>query len=225
MHVIAFASQKGGAGKTTLTGHLAVQAEADGAGPVALIDTDPQASLADWWDAREADTPALAQVELASLREHLRSLQSRGFRVVMIDTPPAVLHSIRLVAEAADLVLIPTRPSPHDLRAIGRTVRLAEDASKPMLFVINGAAHRARITTEAAIALSQHGTVCPTILHQRTDLAASMASGQVAQELDPGGRTAGEIKAMWAYVHGYLHRRGRTHARTRGRSYSHTEGA
>ena len=45
MHVIAFASQKGGSGKTTLAGHIAVEAELRGAGPVALIDTDPQGSL------------------------------------------------------------------------------------------------------------------------------------------------------------------------------------
>lgn len=46
MRVIVLASQKGGSGKTTLAGHLAVEAERQGAGPVALIDTDPQGSLA-----------------------------------------------------------------------------------------------------------------------------------------------------------------------------------
>ncbi len=61
MRVIVFASQKGGAGKTTLCGQLAVQAEIAGAGPVALIDTDPQGSLAEWWIARAADTPLFAK--------------------------------------------------------------------------------------------------------------------------------------------------------------------
>jgi chromosome partitioning protein len=49
------ASQKGGSGKTTLSGHLAVQAQLAGQGPVCLIDIDPQGSLADWWNEREAD--------------------------------------------------------------------------------------------------------------------------------------------------------------------------
>ena len=40
MHVVALCSQKGGSGKTTLSGHLAVQAQASGAGPAVLIDTD-----------------------------------------------------------------------------------------------------------------------------------------------------------------------------------------
>ena len=55
------ASQKGGSGKTTLSGHLAVQAQRAGAGPVVLIDIDPQGSLADWWNEREAEYPAFAQ--------------------------------------------------------------------------------------------------------------------------------------------------------------------
>jgi chromosome partitioning protein len=45
MRVLAVTSQKGGSGKTTLSGHLAVQAELSGAGPVVLVDTDPQGSL------------------------------------------------------------------------------------------------------------------------------------------------------------------------------------
>ncbi|MEE8145212.1 MAG: ParA family protein, partial [Kiloniellales bacterium] len=58
MRVLTFASQKGGSGKTTLAGHIAVQAEREGAGPVAIIDTDPQGSLAEWWNERQAETPA-----------------------------------------------------------------------------------------------------------------------------------------------------------------------
>ncbi len=48
MQVLAVLSQKGGTGKTTLAGHIAVQAELSGAGPVAVLDADPQESLAEW---------------------------------------------------------------------------------------------------------------------------------------------------------------------------------
>ena len=58
MQVISLCSQKGGSGKTTLTGHLAVQAARQGDGPVALIDCDPQGSLAAWWNSRESPQPA-----------------------------------------------------------------------------------------------------------------------------------------------------------------------
>ena len=50
MKVICLSNFKGGAGKTTLAGHLAVQAGLSGYGEVVLIDTDPQASLTDWWN-------------------------------------------------------------------------------------------------------------------------------------------------------------------------------
>jgi chromosome partitioning protein len=42
MLTIVVNSQKGGSGKTTLCAHLAAEAERAGAGPVFLIDTDPQ---------------------------------------------------------------------------------------------------------------------------------------------------------------------------------------
>ena len=71
MQVLAFASQKGGAGKTTLAGHVAVQAERMGKGPVALLDADPQGSLADWWNERAAETPAFVQTSIDRLQEDI----------------------------------------------------------------------------------------------------------------------------------------------------------
>src|SRR5216683_2096389 len=78
MYVIAVASQKGGSGKTTIAAHLAVRAAAAGHGPVVLIDTDPQGSLAEWWHARADDTPALATVKPEALAANLAELRSYG---------------------------------------------------------------------------------------------------------------------------------------------------
>ena len=90
MKVLVLASQKGGAGKTTLAAHLAVAATIDGAGPAVLIDTDPQGSLSAWWNSREADAPALASATLAELPAKLASLADAGFKLAVIDTPPAI---------------------------------------------------------------------------------------------------------------------------------------
>ena len=58
MHVLVLASQKGGAGKTTLAAHLGVAAEAAGDRPAVLIDTDPQAARCQpGGDVREAGDP------------------------------------------------------------------------------------------------------------------------------------------------------------------------
>jgi chromosome partitioning protein len=204
MRVLAMASQKGGSGKTTLSGHLAVQAERAGCGPVVLIDIDPQGSLADWWNERETDLPAFAQTTVARLASDLEILRQQGFKLAVIDTPPAITMAIQSVIAVAELVVVPTRPSPHDLRAVGATVDLCDRAGKPLIFVVNGATPKARITSEAAVALSQHGTVAPITLHHRTDFAASMIDGRTVMETDPKGRSAAEVEALWTYINDRL---------------------
>ena len=200
MLILALASQKGGSGKTTLSGHLAVQMERAGAGPVALIDIDPQGSLADWWNEREAAEPAFATTTVARLATDLETLRQQGFKMAVIDTPPAITVAIQSVISVADLVIVPTRPSPHDLRAVGATVELCDRVGKPLIFVVNAGTPKARITSEAAIALSQHGTVAPITVHQRTEFAASMIDGRTVMEVNPAGRSAAEIEQLWSYI-------------------------
>jgi len=183
-----------------MSGHLAVQAQRAGAGPVVLIDIDPQGSLADWWNEREDEYPAFAQTTVARLANDLAILRQQGFKLAVIDTPPAITMAIQSVISVAELKLVPTRPSPHDLRAVGATVDLCERAGKPLIFVVNGATPKARITSEVAVALSQHGTVAPITIHQRTDFAASMIDGRTVMEVDPDGRSAQEVIALWNYV-------------------------
>ena len=108
--------------------------------------------------------------------------------------------AIQSVIAVAELIVVPTRPSPHDLRAVGATVDLCDRAGKPLIFVVNGATPKAKITSEAAVALSQHGTVAPITLHHRTDFAASMIDGRTVMEIDPNGRSSQEVTALWHYI-------------------------
>ena len=200
MHVIAVASQKGGSGKTTLAGHLAVAADRAGAGPVALVDTDPQGSLAEWWNARVAETPLFARTAAERLAEDIGRMSELGIKLLVIDTPPAIEATISEVVRAADLVVVPARPSPHDLRAAGATVELVERLGKRLIFVINGATPRARITSEEVMALSQHGTLAPVVIHQRTAFAASMIDGRTVMEIPDEPRASAEIETLWEYL-------------------------
>jgi len=220
MKVIAFASQKGGSGKTTLAGHIAVEAQRSGAGPIAVLDLDPQGSLTLWWQARDSEEPTLLRTAEARLAEDLARLEKDGAQLVVVDTPPAITETIARVVSAADLVVIPTRPSPHDLRAAGATVQLCDRLQKPIIFAINGAAPRARITTEAVIALSHHGAVAPTIVHQRVDFASSMIDGRTVMEIASQTRSAEEIAGLWAFLKDCLEGRVRLRVGAPGGVYS-----
>lgn len=212
MFVCVLASRKGGCGKTTLATHLAVEAERAGAGPVAVVDLDPMGGLSGWWDARQAAEPILARVK-TSLADTLKALRDGGVQTVFVDTPPSVGPEVATAIALADIVLVPCKPSPDDLRAVGRTVEAVTMAEKPMVFAINMTKPRTRLTAEAAVALSQHGTLAPRFVADRTDYAAAKADGLTAQELEPNGPAATEMRELWAYVAG---RAGQVGARKKG---------
>ncbi len=212
MKVIVLASQKGGSGKTTLAGHLAAEALRRGdPGSVVMMDTDPQASLTGWWAARSDDLPplpAMIRVLPEGLSATLAKVRKAGIGLVVIDTPPAITASITDTCKQADLVVVPVKPSPHDLRAVGATVDIVERSRKPMAFVINQVTQRAKITMQAVVALSQHGTVASPMIAHRVDFQTSMTDGRTASELDPASKSAGEIAQLWDYITSRMERNG-----------------
>jgi len=209
MHVLVLATTKGGAGKTTISAHLAVEAERRGEGPIAIIDADPQASLARWWNAWRAETPAFVQTTIKGITAQLQALRESGYRLVVIDTPGADVSHTRPILREADLVLVPSRPSPLDLGTLNATVEMVSAERKPLMFVMNAVTARTRISAQAVMALSQHGPV-GAILHQRTDYAASMMDGRVAGELDASSKSAEEVAELWEKVHKQLRKQART---------------
>ena len=182
MDVYAFAAQKGGIGKTTLAGHLA--AEAALAGPVVLVDTDLQGSLGNCWESRPENALHCADAQPRKLPAILVKWRNAGVQAVMLDTPPAISKTSRDVVPLADLVVVPTNPSPGDLGAVLGTLELVEEYGKPVVFVDNAAVVRPRLTGQVAVVLRQYGTVAPVTLHYRFDFAAAMIDGRVAQEIN-----------------------------------------
>ncbi len=199
MHVMVLASQKGGSGKTTLAGHLAIAAARTLPGAVALIDADPQGSLSEWWQARHATTPLFARCRVAQFAADLEQLRASGIALVVVDTPPALVETTLEIIRHADLVVVPVQPSPHDLRATTATIESVERLAKPFIFVLNGATRRARITKDAITALSQRGTLAPVVVHNRTGFAASMIDGRTVMEI-AGDAGADEITRLWDYI-------------------------
>ena len=204
MRVITFACQKGAAGKTTLVGHAGVQAELAGEGPVVLVDTDQQGALAEWWNSRQPEQPAFAHVVIEQLHETIGQLRDLGFGLCMIDSASAISPTVEQVIAVSDLVVIPCRPSPHDLRAATKTIDLVNAHGKQMVFVLNGATEGDRLTDEARAVLSQAGPVAPVAINNHPDYADSMFDGLTVMEAMAGGDCAREMEALWQYLSGML---------------------
>src|SRR5579872_2385971 len=136
MYTIAVISQKGGAGKTTLVAHLAVESERGGVS-TAIIDLDPQAIATAWGDSRTGDAPAVVSAQASRLTQVLEAARTGGAGLAIIDTAPHSESAALAAARAADFVLIPCRPAILDLRAISQTINLARLAGKPVAVVLN----------------------------------------------------------------------------------------
>jgi chromosome partitioning protein len=204
MRVITFACQKGAAGKTTLVGHVGVQAELAGNGPVVLLDTDQQGALAEWWNSREPERPAFAHAVIDQLAETVAQLREMGFGLCIIDSASAISPAVEQVIAVSDLVVIPCRPSPHDLRAATKTIDLVDSLGKQKVFVLNGATEGDRLTDEARAVLSQAGPVSPVAIYNHPDYADSMFDGLTVMETAPDGECAREVGELWNVLSGML---------------------
>lgn len=122
MRTIAVMSQKGGAGKTTVSVHLAVAAQQDGY-RAAVIDLDPQATARKWGDKRVTEPEVIG--DHAERLPHLIDLaRANGADLLIIDTAPNADRASLTAARAADMILIPCRPAAFDLEAIEATTDL-----------------------------------------------------------------------------------------------------
>ena len=162
MPVVAIVNQKGGTGKTTLAINLAsVLAEK---GAVLLLDADPQASSQNW-AAGEWTSPeglAVKGMGKGNLLEQVRSM-SREYDWIIIDGPPGITRTSADAVRAADLVLIPAKPSPLDVWAasdIVEAVRARQKTSNGVpkaAFVITMAQPRTRLGQQIDAALADLG--------------------------------------------------------------------
>ncbi len=198
-------SQKGGSGKTTLTLHLAVIAQAAGIRTV-LVDCDPQRSAAGWWRARDAATPELIEAEPSQLSAVLEAAREDGVGLVVVDTRPSVERDTLEVARLADLALIPTRPSILDLRAIGATVDVVKVAKRPAGIVLNSCppgrgAREASLTAEARAGLVSYNLpVLPVSVTQRAALSHALIDGRAVTEFEPEGKASAEMRRVWKWT-------------------------
>lgn len=207
MHAIAFLTQKGGAGKTTLAISLAVAAAAAGERVIAL-DLDPQASLMRWARRRQARGVATVVVEtfeserLPSVHAIFEGLAAAGFTLAIVDTPNADSAAIRFVAQAADLCLLPVRPTLLDVEATAATFRAVFLAKRKAAFVFSQCPplRSSRRANEAARDLTELGVLAEPIVSARIDFQDAVAAGLGVTEYARDGKAAKEVMALWEWT-------------------------
>src|ERR1700759_2332451 len=200
MYVIAIISQKGGVGKSTIAVHLAAEAQAQGQ-RVLLLDLDPQGSTMEWANRRGDQPPDVSGANPASVGKEIDRARNDGYDLVLIDTAPHAHHAALQSARAADMVLIPCRPSTFDIAAISATLDLCKLANKQSVVILNAAPIRSRVTIEAEEALGEKGArISPVVIRQRVAFQHCMIDGRTAAEYEPGGAAAHEISNLLAYL-------------------------
>src|SRR3954462_5761851 len=152
LRIITFATQKGGAGKTTLATSFAVAATEAGE-TVVLFDLDFQQSVMAWREApqqpKSASNPNSVRVpnrpivepypadKLPMMSRMLKSLEGKGVTLVVLDTPGAANATVDATLAASDFVVIPLAPTRIDLGAVRPTVQAVMRTSSKFGFVLN----------------------------------------------------------------------------------------
>lgn len=204
MQTIAYLSQKGGAGKTTLSVHSAVVAAKAGE-RVVVIDTDPQRSATTWATARNLPSPQVATVDADRLKDVLVAARHDATTLCIVDCAPHAGPEAAVIARSVDLVLIPVRPSAFDLAAAAQTVEIVSKAGTPGAFVLSACPFRSPEIAEARDVLAGYGLpVAPVIITERRPFARAVATGQAVTEFDPDGKAAQEIADLWRWIRATL---------------------
>lgn len=201
LRIVAVTSRKGGTGKSTVSAHLSVFA---GAGAV-LVDTDAQdteGSSATWMQARDAAAPRFFSHDdyvNAGLDRLIERAHDAGATHMIVDTAPAADAQVAAIVQRADVVVIVTEPSFLPLKALPRSLALAQAAGKPVIVALNKVKEARRETAETREALSEAGIdFCE--LSDLAEFGRALADGRAVHEFAPRGKGAQQVAALWSSI-------------------------
>jgi chromosome partitioning protein len=206
---IAVLTQKGGAGKTTLSTNLAAAAHLGGARTL-LIDLDVQGSALDWGAARgegsRLDGLTVMKADRALGLPRFREM-SQGYGAVFFDGPPRLDPITRNAAVAADVVLVPLQASALDLWAIRQTIDVLDEADAIRAELSRAPIRRAFVLNRAiagtGLARQVEGLPDLEILatvHQRIAFPEAAAVGESVLTREGTGAAAFEIRRLWRAI-------------------------
>lgn len=197
MFVVALVCQKGGAGKTTMAIHLAVEGHRRGLKTL-LIDVDTQASAAKIMDRRGDDPPEVTTEAAGRLDRAIKAAEVQGYDLVIVDTAPQADRAAAQAAQVADIVVAPVQPSIVDLDAVDATVDVCKLANVPVLFVLNRVPAQGSEVAGTQDAITKRGMqVSATRWGERKAFKYPFIRGMVAQEVEPESKAAAEVRALY----------------------------
>jgi chromosome partitioning protein len=194
-HVVTFAQQKGGAGKTTILAHLAVAWSGDGR-RVAIADLDPQASLTRW-AALRGDT-GLTLVETRDYRagSDLRGA-ARTHDIVLVDCPGSASTMLDSAIRESDLVIAPCQPSAMDIWATATILDAGAKLKIPVHILFNRMPPRVGPMDDVLEALGPNSArLLEAQLGNRIAYSRAMLTGHTGPELARRSRAAEEVAVL-----------------------------
>jgi chromosome partitioning protein len=202
--IITFLNLKGGAGKTTLSTHLASTLSLAGK-RVLLIDADVQNSALHWAESREEEPlfPVMG-MPTNTLHKQIKFLES-DYDFIIIDGPPRASDIAKSCIVAADFIFIPVNPSPYDIWASSEIVNILDELKEPLsgfkkiraAFIINRVITGTVIGRDVYEALEQYKL--PILKHsisQRVSYAETATRGTTVIEEDPDSKAGKEFKTL-----------------------------
>ncbi|MBR1126243.1 ParA family protein [Bradyrhizobium lablabi] len=223
MQTIVLATQKGGAGKSTLAIGLA-RAAIQAGHSVRLIETDMQGTLSSWQGRRAYAEPLVEPVyDARDVEQHLQSLAHDGTTLAIVDTASGTSAVTSAAIRHADLCLIPARPSIADIESAAATLSVVRACKKPFAFVLNQTPARGRRVDNAAAAIGDDTTsgmadvVAKPFIAMRNDHQDALSAGLAVSEFAPEGKSADEIRSLWQWVEAKLNSGITDHAEAGGK--------
>jgi chromosome partitioning protein len=121
----------------------------------------------------------------------------------IIDTALHAAPNATRASAAADLIVIPCRPTALDLAVVGSAVEIVTAAKKPGVFILSGCPPRAPEIEEKRTVLAEYGLpVSPVSITDRRAFARAVASGRAVTKFDGNGKAAKEIRLLWHWRRG-----------------------
>ena len=200
MRTLAFVSQKGGSGKSTIASSLAVAAHQTNE-KVCVIDMDPQGSLTNWARIRAAGDIEVLASGAARLPALLAALERRGVTLALLDTPGAEGAASSAAMQAADLNIVPSRPSLFDLWASARARAALEEIGAKFVFLLNQCPHAQTARVQDGVeALEEMGRLISPLILARIEYQDAARRGRGVTELNPSGGAAQEMRGLWQSI-------------------------